>query len=146
LGTKIHLLCDGNGVPLHFEVTAGQVHEAAAFEDLMEAVEIPQPRGRPRCRPEKLAGDKAYRIPRILDWLRDHGIHPVIPRKSNEKAKVGRPEHFDAEAYRSRNVIERCVGWLKECRRIVTRFEKTALNFVGMVQVAFIERYLRILF
>jgi transposase len=146
LGTKIHLLCDGNGVPLHFEITAGQVHEASAFEEVMEAVEIPQPRGRPRCRPNKLAGDKAYRIPRILDWLRDHGIQPVIPRKSNEKTKVGRPESFDKEAYQGRNVIERCVGWLKECRRILTRFEKTALNFIGMVQVAFIERYLRILF
>jgi transposase len=133
-------------VPLHFEVTAGQVHESSAFEELMEAVEIPQPLGRPRRRPDKLAGDKAYRMPRILDWLRDHGIQPVIPRKSNEKSKVGRPESFDAEAYKGRNVIERCVGWLKECRRVLSRFEKTALNFVGMVQVAFIERYLRILF
>ena len=132
-------------MPLHFEVTAGQVHESSAFEELMEAVEIPQPIGRPRRRPDKLAGDKAYRMPRILDWLRDHGIQPVIPRKSNEKAKVGRPESFDAEAYKGRNVIERCVGWLKECRRVLSRFEKTALNFVGMIQVAFIDRYLRIL-
>jgi len=112
----------------------------------MEAVEIPQPKGRPRRRPDKLAGDKAYRMPRILDWLRDHNIEPVIPRKSNEKVKPGRPESFDEEAYKGRNVIERCVGWLKECRRILTRFEKTAVNFSGMIQAAFIERYLRILF
>ena len=133
-------------MPLHFEVTAGQVHESAVFEEVMEAVEIPQPRGRPRRRPDKLAGDKAYRMPRILDWLRDHNIEPVIPPKSNEKTRPGRPESFDAEAYRGRNVIERCVGWLKECRRILSRFEKTALNYVGMMQTAFIERYLRILF
>lgn len=133
-------------MPLHFEVTAGQVHEAKAFEEVMEAVEIPQPSGHLRRRPDKLAGDKAYRVPRILDWLRDHGIQPVIPKKSNERCKPGRPESFDAENYKGRNVIERCVGWLKECRRILTRFEKTALNFIGMIQIGFIQRYLRILF
>ena len=146
LGTKIHLLCDGNGVPLHFEVTAGQVHESKAFEDVMEAVEIPQPKGRPRRRPDKLAGDKAYRMPRILDWLRNHKIEPVIPRKANEKVKPGRPETFDEEAYKGRNVIERCVGWLKECRRIGTRFEKLAVHFHGMLQLAMIRRYLKMLF
>jgi len=146
LGTKIHLLCDGNGVPLDFEITAGQVHESQAFEELMEAVKIPQPKGRPRSRPDKLAADKAYRMPRILAWLRDHGIQPVIPKKINEKPKVGRPESFDKEAYKGRNVVECCVGWLKECRRILTRFEKKAVNFVGMIHMAFIERYLRILF
>ena len=111
----------------------------------MEAVEIPQPQGRPRRRPDKLAADKAYRVHRILDWLRDHGIQPVIPRKSNERTRPGRPESFDEDAYRRRNVIERCVGWLKECRRIMSRFEKTALNFLGMIHMAMIERYLRIL-
>ena len=144
-GTKIHLLCDGGGVPLHFEITAGQRHESTEFEAVMEAVEIPQPVGRPRKRPRKLAGDKAYRVPRILDWLRSHGIQPVIPKKSNEKLRSGRPEQFDQLAYRGRNVVERCVGWLKECRRILSRFEKTALNFIGMIQLAMIERYLRIL-
>jgi transposase len=139
------LICDGNGVPLHAEITAGQVHEAHAFEEVMEAVEIPQPQGRPRRRPDKLAADKAYRVRWILAWLRDHGIQPVIPRKSNERQRPGRPESFDRDAYRGRNVIERCVGWLKECRRIMSRFEKTALNFLGMIHMAMIERYLRIL-
>ena len=112
----------------------------------MEAVEIPQAQGRPRRRPDKLAADKAYRVHRILNWLRDHSIQPVIPRKSNERHRPGRPESFDKDAYRSRNVIERCVGWLKECRRIMSRFEKTALNFLGMLHMAMIERYLRLLF
>lgn len=112
----------------------------------MEAVRIPQPLGRPRKRPKKLAGDKAYRMTRITDWLREHGIQPVIPKKMNEKPHVGRPENFDSESYRQRNVVERCIGWLKECRRILSRFEKTALNYAGMIQMAFIERYLRIVF
>ena len=54
------------------------------------------------------------------------------------------PVKFDAEAYRNRNIVERLIGWLKECRRVLTRFEKTALNFVGMIRMAFIQRYLRL--
>jgi len=50
---------------------------------------------------------------------------------------------FDREAYRRRNVVERCVGWLKEWRRIATRFEKLALNFLAMLKLAIIEQYLR---
>jgi transposase len=41
-------------------------------------------------------------------------------------------------------VIERCIGWLKECRRIGTRFEKLAVNFLAMVKLAMIGRCLRI--
>lgn len=52
---------------------------------------------------------------------------------------------FDREAYRQRNVIERLVGWLKECRRVATRFEKKAFHFAGMVAMAMIQRYLRLI-
>lgn len=52
---------------------------------------------------------------------------------------------FDQEKYRQRNVVERCIGWLKECRRIFTRFEKLAVNYRAMVHLAMIERYLRLL-
>lgn len=41
--------------------------------------------------------------------------------------------------------MERCVGWLKECRRIATRFEKLALNYLAMLKLAMIQRYLQIL-
>ena len=37
------------------------------------------------------------------------------------------------------------IGWLKESRRVLTRFEKTAKNFLGMIKMAFIHRYLRVL-
>lgn len=56
----------------------------------------------------------------------------------------GPPPAFDKAAYRQRNVIERCVGWLKECRRLATRFEKKAVNFLGMVKLAMISRCLRL--
>ncbi len=72
------------------------------------------------------------------------GIDPVIPSKVNDN-RDSRTVTFDREAYRDRNIIERLIGWLKECRRIFSRFEKTAKNFGGMIKMAFIQRYLRLL-
>jgi len=142
-GSKFHLVTDGAGVPLAVEVTAGQRHESTQVETVLDNIGIPQPIGRPRKRPKRLAGDKAYSVGRIRDWLRAHGIRPVIPRKSNEKYQN---KNFDRQSYRQRSVIEQCVGWLKECRRIATRFEKLALSFLAMFKVAIIQRYLKIAF
>ena len=132
-------MTDGEGVPLAVKVTAGQAHESTQFEGVLEAVRVPQSRGRPRKRPGAVAGDKGYSIPRIREWLARRRIEDVIPAKSNEKARGG----FDRELYRRRNVIERCLGWLKECRRIATRFEKLAVNFLAMLKLAMIRLYFR---
>jgi transposase len=99
-----------------------------------------------RSRPKRVAGDKGYSYPRIRRWLRRHGIGAVIPQRSDQQAQHrGRPLNFDKDAYRRRSVIECCIGWLKECRRIGTRFEKLALNFLAMIKLAIIRRYLRLL-
>lgn len=113
----------------------------------MDAVRIPQPRGRARSRPKRVAGDKGYSFDRIRTWLRRRAIGAVIPQRSDQAARHrGRPLSFDREAYRRRSIIECCVGWLKECRRIGTRFEKLAVNFLAMAKAAIIQRILRILF
>jgi transposase len=75
-----------------------------------------------------------------------HGIGAVIPpRRSRGKRRRGRPLSYDRLRYRDRNVVERSLGWLKECRALATRFEKLALHYLGLVHLAIIERYLRIL-
>jgi transposase len=146
-GTKLHLVTDGRGLPLAVEATAGQRHESTQFEVLMDAVRIAQPQGPPRSRPKRLAGDKAYSVEWIRAWLRRHAIAAVVPQRSDQAARHrGRPLSFDREAYRRRSIIECCVGWLKECRRIATRFEKLAVNFLAMVKVSIVQRILRILF
>jgi transposase len=89
-----------------------------------------------------LAGDKGYRADWIDDYLLDLDILPVIPSKANED-RDARPVEFDKAAYRQRNIVERLIGWLKECRRVFSRYEKTAKNFLGMIHMAFIQRYLR---
>ena len=68
---------------------------------------------------------------------------PVIPSKANEDRNA-RPVAFDKTAYRRRSIVECLIGWLKESRRVLTRFEKTAINFGGMVMLAFIHRYFRL--
>ena len=139
-GSKIHLVAESHRVPLAAHVTAGQVNECTEFEAVVNRVRI----GRGQ-RPEALAGDKGYSTPRIRQWLRRHAIRAVIPRRSDQHPTDGRVR-FDRQAYRRRSTIEQCNGWLKECRRVATRFEKLAVNFLAMIHLAFIERYLRILF
>lgn len=99
--------------------------------------------GSPIAWPVALAGDKAYRATWIDTYLLDLGICPVIPSKANEDREA-RPITFDKEVYRDRNIVERLIGWLKESRRIFSRFEKTAKNYGGMIKMAFIRRYLRL--
>jgi len=145
LTCKIHILCDGDGHPLHFHLTAGQTHEASVFDTLMAEAdeELIDEEGEPIAWPVALAGDKGYRAAWIDEYLLDLGITPVIPSKISEDRNA-RPVEFDREAYRNRNIVERLIGWLKECRRVFSRFEKTAKNFGGMIRMAFIQRYLRL--
>lgn len=106
----------------------------------MDQISIPQPLGRPRRRPRRLAGDQGYSNNRVRDWLRKYGIKPLIPRKENEKLRHDGRSVFDKQAYRRRSIVEQTIGWLKECRRIGTRFEKLAINFLAMMKLAVIQR------
>lgn len=107
---------------------------------------IPQPLGAPRRRPQALTADQAYSKADTRAWLRGLGVRPVIPHRPNEWAHYDGRVRFDRVIYRCRSVIEQCVGWLKECRRLSTRFEKLAVNYHAVVQLAIINRYLRLLF
>jgi transposase len=84
-GSKIHLVCDGKGLPMAVTVTAGQRHEATQFEAVMGRIRVPRRRGRPRCRPRRLAGDKGYSYPRIRRGLRRRGIKAVIPTRKDQR-------------------------------------------------------------
>lgn len=142
--TKIHILCDRDGHPLHFHLTPGQAHESTAFDDLLiGANEIVDSAGDPVAWPVAMAGDMGYRANWIDEYLLDLGIQPVIPTPPNQD-RDARSVEFDREAYRDRNIIERLIGWLKENRRIFSRFEKTAKNFAGFIKMAFIQRYLHL--
>lgn len=142
--TKIHILCDGHGLPLGFHLTAGQTHESTVLDELLISADksLLDENGERVAWPFALGGDKGYRADWIDEYLINLGIEPVIPSKENED-RTARPVEFDKVAYRRRNIIERLIGWLKENRRIFSRFEKTAKNFGGMITLAFIRQYLQ---
>ncbi len=128
-----------------FGLTPGQTHESTTLDTILQAADaqLVDVDGKPVAWPIALAGDKAYRADWIDSYLLDLGIIAVIPSKANED-RDARPFSFDRKAYRDRNIVERLIGWLKESRRIFSRFEKTAKNFGGMIKMAFIRRYLRL--
>jgi transposase len=136
----LHLICEGQGLPLVVEVSPGQQHETQQVVPLVQ--HLPDLRGPDgeALRPQKLAGDKGYSAGWVRQLLREMGITPVIAHRKNE----ARSEEFDQEAYRQRNLIERCVGRLKEFRRVATRYEKLALHYLGMLHLAMIVLWLRI--
>jgi transposase len=114
-------------------LTAGERHEQSVFVPLMERGAVKRAgRGRPRRRPRRVVGDKGYSSGKVRQYCRRHGIQPVIPTKSNER----RQSRFDRDLYRERNQIERCINRLKQYRRVATRYEKLAINYLAMVTIA----------
>jgi transposase len=105
---------------------------------VLDAIRVMRPgRGRPRKRPERLLADRAYSYLRCRELPRSRGITHVIPeRKDQRQRRRGRPPKFDREAYRGRNVAERCVNQLKQWQGVATRYDKRAANYRAMVVIA----------
>ncbi len=130
--TKIHARAEGQGKPITFVLTPGQRHEAPVLPRLLEQGKVKRPTvGRPRCRPRRLVGDKGYSARSNRALLRRRGIRITIPHKRNEC----RSGPFDRQAYRARNKIERMFNRLKQWRRIATRYEKRAVNYLAMLTI-----------
>jgi transposase len=142
-GTKLHLVVDGHGSPLGGAISTGQRHKSKFVEPVLRAVRLVRPGvrgGRPRSEPRPLA-DKGYSYRTVRRYLRRRGIRAVIPTRKDQR--VG--PYFDRITYRRRNIVERLVDRLKENRRLATRYEKLAVNFLAMVKIAMIRHCLRVL-
>lgn len=131
--TKLHLLTDGQGIPLAVTATPGQRNEGPEFPNLMAACLINT--FQKAKRPAAIAGDKAYNTKKIRARIKKLEIQDVIPKNSNQI----RDPNFDKTTYKLRNIVERLIGWIKEYRRIATRYEKTIRNYLAMVHIAFIR-------
>ncbi|MFB8103060.1 IS5 family transposase [Streptomyces sp. NPDC056007] len=147
LSTKIHLACDGQGRPLAFTITGGNVNDCAQFEPVTARVGVKGPGpGRPRSRPDRVAGDKGYSSRKIRVHLRKRGIGCVTPERT---AQIDGPRRrsetlcrLDRAAYRRRNVVERCFDRLKQNRALATRYDKRARHHQALVTLACLRLWL----
>jgi transposase len=121
VGTKIHVAVDGLGKPTRIILSPGQDHDVTKAPDLIRDSEA-----------DKVIADKAYDSDALIDQIKAQGATPVIPPRENRKD----PRDYDHQDYKKRNVVERFINVLKQCRRVATRYEKTARNFLGFVLFA----------
>ena len=125
-------------------LTGGNVNDCTRFEQVLAGIRMPRPGpGRPWTRPARVLADKGYSSRAIRAYLRRRGIAATIPERADQQANRqrrgsagGRPPVFDPITYRRRNVVERCFNRFKQYRAIATRYDKTALSYQGMLDLA----------
>lgn len=127
-GCKIHMAVDALGMPLKLILTGGQEADVTQAIPLMVGINA-----------DACLADKAYDADRFVEELNSRGIKIVIPPKANRKT----PRQCDFHHYKERHVIECLFGKLKYYRRIATRYEKKAINFMGMVALSCVLIWLR---
>jgi transposase len=120
-GTKIHAAVSGLMLPARVLLTAGQEADVTQAEALID--------GLPAA---VVIADKGYDSDAVVEAIQRAGAEAVIPPRSNRTAKRA----YDADRYKDRNLAERFWSKIKQFRRVATRYEKTAHNFLAFVQVA----------
>jgi transposase len=123
----VHLLTEGNGLPLAFLLTAANVAQ----------VRVPRPQGRPKQRPASLAADKSYDSAEFRRQLRRRRIQPSIPRREwpGRRRKPGRPPQVHASS-QGRWKVERSHGWLDNWRRLVVRYDQYTQSYLAFLTIA----------
>ncbi|MDG5487391.1 IS5 family transposase [Sphingomonas sp. BGYR3] len=120
--SKLHALTDGEGRPLRFLLTGGHVADCRAADVLINDLA-----------PHTIVlEDKAYDSNAIRDLIERQGAVPNIPSKANRRWK----SFFSKTLYKGRNAVERMFCRLKDYRRIATRYDKLATNFLSAVYLA----------
>jgi transposase len=134
------VVAEGNGLPIGLYVDSARPHESQLADATLATVRVPQKRGRPRTRPKELVADKAYDSRELRRRLRRRGIKPTIPtfeRGKRHKPRRGRPIRT-GESYRQRWKVERCFGWMDNCRRLVVRYERHLSHYRAFCLIALI--------
>jgi transposase len=119
-GSKLHLVCDGGGLPLSVVVTAANVNDTTMFQPVVDEIPpIRTPSRRRRTRPAKVHADRAY--------LRRRGIRARIARRKVESStRLGR----------HRWKVERALSWLSCWRRLQVRWDRDAGRWFAFVLLA----------
>ncbi|WP_433734432.1 IS5 family transposase [Nocardia sp. CA-129566] len=151
LSTKIHLAVDGRGLPMRVLLTGGQAGDNPQILPLLDGISVARTGpGRARVRPETVIADRAYSHPSTRQALRRRRVRFVSPERDDQIARRaakgsrgGRPPVFDTEAYKQRNVVERCFNRLKQFRDLATRYAKRAAYYQAELTIAAIILWLR---
>ena len=111
-------MVDATGIPLAWTLTGGNRHDVTQLIPLVDRVPPVGGRvGRPRCRPDRLAADRAYDYRAHRGQLRQRGIRPEIARrKTGHGSGLGR----------YRWVMERTFAWLHQFKRLLVRYDRRA--------------------
>jgi transposase len=120
--TKIHAIADAKGRLISLKLTDGSAHDCPVAQPLISSGKVAK----------RLLGDKAYDSAELRLWLRRRGTKCVIPNRSNRK----QPFSFSKKAYRERHRVENAFCRLKDFRRIATRYDRLARNFLASVYLA----------
>ena len=120
-GTKIHGSFNGLGHPVELLVTPGQASDIGQAEALLGDHE-----------PDAVIADKGYDKQSFVEAIEARGAEAMIPTQANRKQQ----RVIDAHVYRERNVCERFWAQAKQFRRVATRYEKKAANFLAFAWVA----------
>ena len=131
LTTKIHTVVDATGLPLRFALSPGQAHDSTLAGVLLDD-QLPAD--------SFVLADKAYDAEWIREMIEAQDAVPVIPNRSTAKT----PHTFSRDLYRMRNRVERFFNKLKQFRRIATRYEKLAANYLAMIKIATIRIWLQV--
>jgi transposase len=127
-------VADRNGLPIAIGIASGQRHEVPLVLDTLRARFL-------KPLPERLIGDKAYDSDKLDAELAELGIEMIAPHHPRRRriTQDGRP----LRRYRRRWKVERVFSWLQKFRRLVTRYEYHADNFLGLVKLGCIVILLR---
>ncbi len=120
-GTKLHIAVDGLGNPVEFILTGGQEADINQGVALIEGHD-----------PKAVIADKGYDGDDFVAEIEAGGAEAVIPPKKNRIVQ----RDYDKHTYKERNLAERFINRIKQHRRVATRYEKTARNFLSFVHVA----------
>lgn len=126
--TKIHIAVEALGNPVEFLLTGGQEADVRHAEPLIDAQEA-----------DAYILDKAYDSDAVVKAAQRRGGEAVIPSKTNRKVA----RDYDKHLYKERKKVEWFINRWKQFRRVATRYEKTARNFLGFVHGASIMILLR---
>jgi transposase len=127
-------LADSNGLPLSVHIEGGNRHDIVLTDATLDAAFVPY-------LPENLIGDKAWDSLGLQErLLEERGIVLIAPVREGGKRKQDRRRF---RRYKRRWLVERLFAWLKKFRRVATRWEHKADNYLGMLHLACIMILLR---